>query len=324
VACVCAPLRSRVALAALSFVWSPLRSRSALAALVLLSACGPAENRPAARSAAAESREQFGVDDFGDTIRAPARAERIVSLTPATTEILFALGAGDRLVGRDTYSRWPDSAQLVTELGPGLRPNIEAVLAAKPDLVLLYASQDNRAAAQRLRDAGITTAAFKVDRIQQFDQLTRLLGRLVGDSARGALVADTVMRTIDSVRALTRSLPRVSVVMPSWDQPLIVIGGGSFLSELVTVAGGRNVYDSLSAPSPTVTFEDVIQRNPDAVLAGPERAAIIRASAKWRALPAIRAGRLLVLDTTLVLRPAVRLGEGAVSLARLLHPELAR
>lgn len=221
------------------------------------------------------------------------------------------------------YSRWPDSARLVTQLGPGLRPNVEAVLAAKPDFVLLYASQDNRAAAQRLRDAGISAAAFKVDRIQQFDSLTRLLGRLIGDSARGALVADTVMRTIDSVRALTRSLPRVSVVMPSWDQPLIVIGGGSFLSELVTAAGGRNVYESLTAPSPTVSFEDVIQRNPDAVLVGPERAAIIRGSAKWRALPAIRAGRLLVLDTTLTLRPAVRLGEGAVSLARLLHPELA-
>ena len=247
-----------------------------------------------------------------------------MSLTPATTEILFALGAGNRVVGRDMYSRWPDSARLVTELGPGLRPNIEAVLAARPDLVLLYASQDNRAAAQRFRDAGITTAAFKVDLIQQFDSLTRLLGRLVGDSARGAVVADTVLHTMDSVRALTRALPRVSVVMPSWDAPLIVIGGGSFMSQLVTVAGGRNVYDSLTAPSPTVTFEDLIQRNPDAVLVGPERAAIIRRSARWRALPAVRAGRVFVLDTSLVLRPAVRLGEGAVSLARLLHPELAR
>lgn len=247
-----------------------------------------------------------------------------MSLTPATTEILFALGAGTRLVGRDMYSHWPDSALRVADLGPGLRPNVEGVLATKPDLVLLYASQDNRGAAQRFRDAGVTTAAFKVDRLEQFDRLTRLLGRLVGDSARGALVADTVKRTLDSVRALTAALPRVSVVMPTWDRPLIVIGGGSFMDELVTIAGGRNVYESSPEPSPTVTFEDVVRRNPDAVLVGPERAAIIRGSSKWLALPAIRRGRLLLADTALVLRPAVRLGEGAVSLARLLHPELAR
>jgi ABC-type Fe3+-hydroxamate transport system substrate-binding protein len=263
-------------------------------------------------------------DHFGDTVVAPAHVARIVSLTPATTEILFALGAGDRLVGRDQYSHWPDSAERVPDLGPGLRPNIEAVLAARPDLVLLYASEDNRTAAQRLRQAGIATAAYKVDRIEQFDSLTRQLGRMIGDSARGARVADTVKHTLDSVRALTRSAPRVSVVMPTWDRPLIVIGGGSFMSQLVEIAGGRNVYDSSASPSPSVTFEDVMRRNPDAVLVGPERAAIVRTSATWRGLPAVRRGRVLVLDTSLVLRPAVRLGEGAVSLARLLHPELRR
>lgn len=247
---------------------------------------------------------------------------RIVSLNPTTTEILFALGAGSRLVGRTQYDAWPDSARFVPDLGPGIRPNAEAVIAAKPDLVLLYGSEDNRAAAKRFREAGIATAAFKVDRIEQFDRLTRLLGRMIGDSARGALVADTVKRTLDSVRALTRALPRVSVVMPMWDEPLLVIGGGSFLSQLVTIAGGRNVYDSLPAPSPSVALEDIVRRNPDVVLVGPESAVRLRAKPKWKSLPAVRAGRVLIVDTARVLRPAVRLGEGAVSLARLLHPEL--
>jgi len=305
-----------------------------LATLVILGACTD-DGRPKAHSPQPTARSPqpkaqspqptaFGIDHFGDTIRPPARVQRIVSLTPATTEILFALGAGNRLVGRGEYDKWPDSALTIPDLGPGLRPNVEAVLARKPDLVLLYASQDNRAAAQRLRQAGITTAAFKVDSIEQFDRTTRLLGRLIGDSARGALVADSVMRTLDSVRALTRGRPRVSVVIPMWDQPLIVIGGGSFMSQLVTIAGGRNIYESLPVPSPTVTFEDIVRLNPDAVLVGPERAAIIRNATKWRALSAVRNGRVLVLDTSVVLRPAVRLGEGAVSLARLLHPELRK
>jgi iron complex transport system substrate-binding protein len=264
------------------------------------------------------------VDDFGDTIRPPANVARIVSLNPTTTEILFALGAGSRLVGRTEYDVWPDSARLVPNLGPGIRPNVEAVIGVRPDFVLLYGSEDNRPAARRLREAGIAAYGFKVDSIAEFDRLTRLLGRIVGDSARGALVADTVMRTLDSVRSATRGLRRPTVVIPTWNEPLIVIGGGSFMNELVTIAGGRNVYDSFPSPSPTVAFEDVLRRNPEYILTGPEAAKRIRTLAKWRTLPALRAGRILLFDTATVLRPATRIGEGAVSLARLLHPELKR
>lgn len=246
---------------------------------------------------------------------------RIASLNPATTEILFALGAGPRLVGRTSWDLWPDSARLIPDLGPGIRPNVEAVLAARPDFVFLYASADNQAAAQQLRGAGIATAAFKVDRIAEFDAVTRLLGRVLGDSARGARVADTVRATLERARSLVRGRPRLSVLIPAWDAPLLVIGGGSFMSELVGIAGGRNVYDSLPAPSPAVTFEDIVRRDPDVVLAGPESARRLRARPQWRSLRAVRAGRLLILDTVLVLRPGPRLGEAALSLVRLLHPE---
>lgn len=280
-------------------------------------ACSPKPHSP-------NLNQQFGIDDFADTIALAAAPQRIVSLNPTTTEILFALGAGSRLVGRSSYDSWPDSARLVADVGPGIKPNVEAIIAKRPDLVLLYASADNRPAAQRLRAAGIATAAFKVDSIAEFDRLARLLGRLLGDSARGALVADTVMRTLDSVRALTRGARRVTVVMPAWHEPLLVIGGGSFISELVEIAGGRNVYDDIAAPSPAVTFEDIVKRNPEAVLVGPESGERIKRQAKWRALPAIRNERLLVIDTFTVLRPATRLGEGALSLAKLLHPDRIR
>ena len=288
------------------------------AAMFLLVACGSRQPEEGARSA------EYGIDDFGAEIRLDAMPQRIVSLNPTTTEMLFALGAGSRVVGRSTHDNWPDSARLVSDVGPGIKPNVESILAARPDLVLLYASADNRPAADRLRAAGIATAAFKVDSIAEFDRLARLLGRMVGDSARGALVADTVMRTLDSVRALTKDAPRVRVVIPTWHEPLLVIGGGSFMSQLVEIAGGRNVYDDVAAPSPAVTFEDILARNPDVVLVGPESAARIKAQSKWRTLPAVRRNRLLVFDTATVLRPATRLGEGALSLARLLHPDRVR
>ena len=261
-------------------------------------------------------------DDFGATIRpgTTAHPARIVSLSPATTELLFAIGAGPRVVGRTHWDRWPDSARYAADVGPGLRPNVEAVLELRPDLVILYASEDNRAAARQLAGAGVTVLALKVDRIEDFRRAARLLGVAVGEPARARTVVDSVDRTLARVRAATSALPRPTVFWHVWDAPVITIGRGSYLDELLQIAGGRNVYGDDPSPSPQVSLEDVIRRDPDVILAGAEGAARIRESAQWRSVGAVRRRRVLVVDTGLVGRPSVRMGEAAVSLARLLHP----
>src|SRR6185503_17545680 len=119
-------------------------------------------------------------------------------------------------------------------------------------------------------------------------------------------VADTVKRTLDSVRVAMQSMPRVTVVWPAWREPLMVIGGGSFISQLIEIAGGTNAYADIDAPSPPVTFEDVLKRNPRYLLVGPESRERIRAMPQWRALPAVKEGRMLVIDTNTMLRPATR------------------
>jgi len=284
--------------------------------IVALAGCRPAERTPPPANALR--------DDYGTPITIGRPPQRIVSLNPATTELLFAIGAGPRLVGRSEYDVFPDSARFVPSVGAALRPNIEAVLATHPDLVILYASQDNRPAADRFREAGIQTVAFKNDSIEQFARDARLIGRVTGDSARAATLVDTVMATLARVRAATANLPRPTVFVHAWDRPIIAIGGGSFLSQLLDIAGARNVYADIAAPSATVTLEDVVRRNPDYVLASPVSAPKMRASASWNAIPAIRAGKLLVYDTVLVGRPSVLLGAGAVSLANLIHPGAVR
>lgn len=263
-------------------------------------------------------------DDFGDTITVGALPRRIVSLNPTTTELLFAIGAGGKLVGRTTYDVWPVEARQVPDLGPGLRPNVEAVLATQPDLVILYASQDNRDAARRLRASGVRTVAYRVDRIADFDRVTLALGRLTGDSAAAKTTVDTVHATLDSIRASTRALPHPTVLWPLWDSPLLAVGSGSFLNELLAIAGARNVYDSLPGPSPAVSFEDVIRRDPDVILAGAVSRERILADPRWRTLRAVREGRVLVFDTTIVNGPSARVGGSAAGLARLLHSTPAR
>ena len=263
-------------------------------------------------------------DDFGDPVRIGEPPRRIVSLNPATTEILFALGAGSRMVGRSNFDLWPDSARLIPALGNGIQPNVEAVLGTHPDLVLLYASQDNRPAAARFRAAGVGTLAVKNDHISDFRRTVEVLGAILRDSVRARIVIDSVFRTLDRVRASTADLPRPTVFWHIWDAPLITIGAGSFMNELVDIAGGTNVYADIEAPSKTISLEDVARRNPQFVLAGPIGADKIAGDPRWRIVRAVRDKKVLVVDTVVVARPSVRLGEAALSLANLLHPGAVR
>jgi ABC-type Fe3+-hydroxamate transport system substrate-binding protein len=280
--------------------------------------CDVGESRRAGAMATRAER-----DDLGGEIPSFANPpQRIVSMNPATTDLLFAMHAGSQVVGRSKWDLYPDSARLVPSLGDALRPSVESVLGARPDLVILYASEDNRPAYDRLRAAGIGVVALRIDRIEHFDRAARLLGSLTGNAEAAAHVADSVQRTIARVRDLTRGLPRPRVFWRIWDAPLITIGRGSFLSQLVDVAGARNVYEDIASPSQQVTFEDVVRRDPEFILVGPEGGEILERDPAWRAIRAVREGRVRIVDTTLVGRPSVRLGEAAVHLAQLLHPGL--
>jgi len=263
-------------------------------------------------------------DDFGDPVRSGEVPQRIVSLNPATTEILFTLGAGSRLIGRTKFDLWPDSARLIPALGDGLRPNVEAVLGRHPDLVILYASQDNRPAASRFRAAGVNTLALKIDHISDFRRTVELLGAILRDSIRAKSVVDSVYRTLDSVRAATAHLARPAVFWHIWDAPLITVGAGSFMNELVDIAGAKNVYADIKGPSKAISLEDVAHRDPEFILAGPIGAQKIESDPRWRIVRAVREKKILIVDTLLVARPSVRLGEAAVSLANLLHPGILR
>ena len=262
-------------------------------------------------------------DDFGDPIIVKSTPARVVSLNPATTDLIFGLGADNRLVGRTHWDVYPAEAVKVPDLGSGIRPNVEAVLGARPDLVILYASNDNKAAASAFRTAGVNTLSLKIDHIADFYRASKTIARLLGDSTRGIRVADSVEKTLRRVRSETASLPKPTVFWHIWDAPLITIGRGSYMNELVEIAGGTNVYADMAETSPTVSIEDEIKRNPRFIITGPDGRTKITADPRLAQLTAVKEGRVLVADTTIVGRPSVRLGEAAVLLAKLFHPEVS-
>lgn len=313
--------------------------RIALNSLVLLaiaSACD-SDGRSAASHAATAQRDARVAperrssqspspltDDFGDTVNNARPAQRIVSLSPVTTELLFALGAGSRVVGRTHWDLYPDAARAVPDLGNGMQPNVEAILGVHPDLVVLYASPSNRAAVEQLRHAGVNTLSIRDDHISDFRRTVMMLARAAGDTTVGTTIADSVERSLDAVRARPRPAKPVTVFWHVWDSPILTIGAGSFLDELVTIAGAKNVFGDLAAPSPQVTLEEIVRRNPDFILVGAASEQTVRASPLWRSVPAVREGRLLVVDTLLTGRPGIRLGEAARSLRALILHDTVR
>lgn len=303
----CSPHR-RAGVRAHSGAFRLLRTRFLLAVLPAF-ACERAAETPAP-----------GRDDFGRPLPAHAVSQRIVSLGPSSTEILYTLGAGDRIVGRSRWDRWPAAVQAIPEAGDAIRPSVERVLALRPDLVVIYAATDNRPAADALTRAGIPVVALRIDRIEQYLAAVRLLGTLSGTEARADSVADALRTELDDVRRRVAGADRPTVFLPAWEAPLMTLGKGSFLSELVEIAGGRNLYGDRTEPSLTISMEDVVRRDPDIVLTGPVSAARISTDPAWRVLRAVREGRVLAYDTMLVSQPSTRLGEAARSLQALLQP----
>ena len=284
-----------------------------------------ATRAPSVQAGAPRVAAPADTDDFGVPLPTDARhATRVVSLNPAATEAIFAIGAEGTLVGRSRWDQYPADVSRIPAIGDGIRPAVEAVLAAKPTLVILYATAENRPVADALTRAGVRTIALRVDRIAQFHSQLRVLGIALGAVDRAALVSDSVQRTLDRVRTLTQRVPtRPAVVWPVWNTPPMVIGGGSYMDELLDIAGARNVFHDLPQPSPSVSMEEIIARAPELVMVSARQTAALGNDDTWRALPAVRAKRFVTHDPAVTGRPSVVLGMAAVQLARALHPAFA-
>ena len=279
--------------------------KPALALLAaLLGACASPAPRPAGPLSV--------VDDVGDTLRFARPATRIVSLSPATTELVFALGAGDRLIGRTRWCDYPPAALAVPSVGDGLPPNVEAVVAAAPDLVLLYRSPQNAPARARFREAGIPTLTLSFDHLDDVGRLSRLLGPLLGRPAAGDSSARAFEDAIATARERTQAIPdslRPQVLLLAWDQPPIAIGAGSFQSEILTLAGATNLFADVPTPSAPVSVEAIAARDPDLILLSDTGQPAFARRPEWAAVRAVRERRFARLTTPAFGRPSPRAPE---------------
>lgn len=253
----------------------------------------------------AVSRGITVVDDAGDTLVLAAPARRVVSLIPATTELLFAIGAGPMVVGRTQYCDYPPAARAVRNLGDGIKPSIEAVLATSPDLVVLYNSGQNAPVAGRLRELGIPSLRLNTDALSDVPRVARILGLLTGRRSG----ADTVAAVFDTALAhasQSASPHRRKVLLLVWEQPPMTIGRGSFLSELIERAGGQNLFADVSASSGVISIEAVAARDPDLIFTTTEGPSAFASRPEWQVVRAVREHRFLRVNGSEFNRPSPR------------------
>jgi len=266
--------------------------------------------------AAAAPAEVRVHDDAGRDVVLAQPARRIVSLAPHATELLFAAGAGSRIVGAVRGSDHPREARNVPVIGDVHALDIERIVAMQPDLVVTwpYTKPAQVAVLERRGVAVFTTDPASIDGIAtDIERLGALAG--TSDAARGA--ARAFRERLANVVASARREPGVRVFYEVWDAPLFTIGGGHLISEAIRACGGENVFESLRVPAPQVSVEAVLAARPDVIIAGGDAGARPRWLDDWKRwpdLPAVRNGRLHVVDADRLHRPGPRFAEGVAEL----------
>lgn len=251
----------------------------------------------------------------------PAEARRIVSLAPSSTEILYALGAGDRLVGVDQYSDWPPEARKVPRVGSDLSPSVERILALKPDVVFVATSANSRELPDELERLGVRVV---ISHVVTLDDLWRDIvasGDAIGRHDAAVALADQLRARVAATRARVATLPPARALVVVWSDPLTVVGGHSFVDDAVRAAGGDNVAGDSPQPYPQYSVERMLARAPEVIIVGSHKGGPSATPlTAHTSLPAVKNGRVHSIDGDLLFRPGPRIVDGIELLARLFHP----
>lgn len=266
-----------------------------------------------------------------------AQPKRIVSTAPSVTEMLYALGLGDRVVGVTTYCHFPPEVMSKPKVGTYLKPNLEHILALRPDLVVIVKNPVNLAS--RIEGMGMKVLELDHEELSGIYVSLRAIGAATGTAARAEQQVTAMQRNLEAVRRATAAKPRRKMMFivgrsPGRIEGLVAVGRASYLNELITLAGGENIFANAPAAYPKVSLEEVLARNPDVVidmgdmgdtLAIPEghRQAIVRLWNTQRSLAAVQRGRVFAVTSDIFVVPGPRALDAARAFFRMFHGEAA-
>ncbi|MCG1053835.1 cobalamin-binding protein [Mycetohabitans sp. B5] len=272
------------------------------------------------------------LDDSGARVTLNAPARRVVSLAPSVTELIYAAGGGNRLVGTVSFSDYPSAARDVPVIGSYTTLDLERIAATHPDLIVVWWHGNPQRQVERLKSLHVPLFYSEPHRLADIGSTLIRLGTLLGTEPQAREAARAFDTRIAALRQRYASRPPVSVFFQLWDDPLMTLNGTHIISDVISVCGGRNLFGSLGELVPTVSTEAVIAADPDAIVAArPEPARAHRAAQStdpsggdpalrgWRRWPGMRAvarDNLFTVDADLISRPGPRLADATALLCQ--------
>jgi iron complex transport system substrate-binding protein len=258
---------------------------------------------------------------------------RIISLVPAATEMLFAVGAGPRVVAVSSYDRYPPEATKLPSVGALIDPNVERILSLKPDLVVIYGSQTDLK--QQLARASIGVFEYRHAGLADVTDTIRAIGARTGNGPQANAVAGRIEHDLDDIRSKVRALPRPRTLLVFGREPgslrgLYASGGVGFLNDMLEISGGANVFAGVKLQAVQASTEQVLAARPDVILeirasngAFPavQRGAEMDAWKTLASVPAVKNERVIFLFDDRIVVPGPRVAEGTLLMAKALHPE---
>jgi iron complex transport system substrate-binding protein len=253
-------------------------------------------------------------DDDGRRLLLAAPAQRIVSLSPHATEMLFAAGAGSRVIAADEYSDFPEAAKKLRRIGSAHALDLEAIVALKPDLVVAWKTGNAARQVARLIELGIPVFFTEPRAPDDIASAIGRLGVLAGTVDTAAAAARKLDGAIARLAAAYRNSAPVDVFFQIWSPPVMTINGRHLIDAIVRACGGRNVFGSLPALTPTVSVESVVGANPQVIIAsgmGDARPPFLDQWKAWPQIAAVKGGHVYFVPADLIARPGPRIADGA-------------
>jgi len=266
-------------------------------------------------------------DDYGHEIRLDQPASRIVSLAPHLTELLYAAGAGSRLVGAVEFSDFPAAARALPQVGSDARIDLEAVLALRPELVVAWPNAGSLRAVERLAQLGLPVFRSEPRELDDVARTLQRLGRLAGSQAQAESAAAAFRARAAALEKRYAAQRKVRVFYQIWDRPLLTVNGDHIISKVITLCGGENVFAGLPLLVPEVDREAVLRANPEAIVASGSNDAQPQWLEMWRQFPGLAAaarGQLYAIPADLIQRQTPRILDGAERLCGRLEGVRAR
>jgi len=275
----------------------------------------PSLGLAAAMAGAAVAAQAAGVvDDRGIAIELAAPAQRIVALAPSITELVYAAGAGDRLVGAARYSDYPESARAVPRIGDASRIDLERVVSLKPDLILGWESGNPAADIERLERLGFKLFVAEPATLDSIPRLLRTIGTLAGTGAIAGAAAQEFGRGVADLRTRYSARATVRAFYEIWHDPLMTVNGRHIISDVLRLCGGANVFAGAASLTPVVSLESVIAARPQVVIGGSSATTPQELAEQWRGYSryfGLRGVQARYVDPDLIQRQTPRILEGA-------------